>query len=63
VWVTKEIGDLISPHSQRCMVVLSVIEILMTKLTRLPYRLASTTAKLKAKKLVALEANEVKHVI
>jgi len=33
------------------------------ELTQLPYRLASTTAKLKSKKLVGFEANEVKHVI
>jgi 3-dehydroquinate dehydratase len=32
-------------------------------LTREPFRLASTVAKLKAKKLVGLGANEVKHVI
>jgi len=62
VWRTKEIRDLISPHSQRCMVVASLLK-LVAKLTRLPYRLASTTAKLKSKKLVGLEANEVKHVI
>jgi len=63
VWRTKEIRDLISPHSQRCMVVSQFIKKLVAKLTRLPYRLASTTAKLKSKKLVGLEANEVKHVI
>ena len=32
-------------------------------LTRQPFRLVSTTAKLKTKKLVGLEANEVEHVI
>jgi len=36
---------------------------LVLKLTRLPFRLASTVAKLKPKKLVGLEANGVKHVI
>jgi len=41
----------------------SVYYLLVAKLTRLPYRLASTTAKLKSKKLVGLEANEVEHVI
>jgi len=32
-------------------------------LTRKPFRLVSTTAKLKTKKLVGFGANEVKHVI
>jgi hypothetical protein len=33
------------------------------QLTRLPFRLVSTTAKLKTKKLVGFGANEVRHVI
>jgi len=32
-------------------------------LTRKPFRLVSTTAKLKTKKLVGLGANDLKHVI
>ena len=36
---------------------------LETMLTRKPFRLVSTTAKLKTKKLVGFGANEVKHVI
>ena len=36
---------------------------LVPMLTRLPFRLESTVARLKPKKLVGLGANEVKHVI
>jgi len=36
---------------------------LASLLTRQPFRLVTTIAKLKTKKIVGFEANEVKHVI